>query len=305
MEDKRFAVLIDSDNISQKYCEYILNEITEYGIATYKRIYGDWTNPYTSWKDMLLKYSITPIQQYSYTIGKNATDSAMIIDAMDILYTNHVDGFCIVTSDSDFTRLAARLRESGMMVIGMGEKKTPEPFRVACDKYIYLDVLANEEDTEALRDKSIIGQAIEKIIIENENKSRKTGIAEIGSRLGKVYSDFDVRNYGYSKLLTFLESFKSITIKKENSTYFASISEHFTPKEEVEKVIHTILSGSKKNQMNMGELGQRLLDTIPNFNIRDYGYTKFTRFLGMFSSIGINDMNAYIKIESDSSILKN
>ena len=142
-KEKMFAVLIDSDNVSPKYIKYIFDEISNYGIATYKRIYGDWTsNSKGNWKNIALENSIMPIQQYSYTTGKNATDSSMIIDAMDILYSNHVDGFCLVSSDSDFTRLAARLRESGMMVIGMGEKKTPKPFSSACNIFKYLESLA-------------------------------------------------------------------------------------------------------------------------------------------------------------------
>ena len=134
--DKRFAVLIDADNVSEKYIKGILDEISNDGILTYKRIYGDWTKPaLSSWKSVLLEYSITPIQQYGYTTGKNATDSAMIIDAMDILYSNNVEGYCIVSSDSDFTRLASRLRESGMTVVGMGERKTPKAFISACNRF--------------------------------------------------------------------------------------------------------------------------------------------------------------------------
>ena len=136
MQDKRFAVLIDADNVSDKYIKVILDEISNDGIITYKRIYGDWTKPsLSSWKSVLLNHSITPMQQYNYTTGKSSTDSAMIIDAMDILYSGNVDGFCLVSSDSDFTRLAARLRESGMYVIGMGEKKTPNPFIAACNRF--------------------------------------------------------------------------------------------------------------------------------------------------------------------------
>ena len=149
--DSRFAVLIDADNVSGKYIKLILDEISKDGVATYKRIYGDWTNPaLVSWKSVLLDYSVSPIQQYSYTTGKNSTDSAMIIDAMDILYSGKVDGFCLVSSDSDFTRLAARLRESGMTVIGMGESKTPNSFIAACNKFKYLDILsaADEEEPE-------------------------------------------------------------------------------------------------------------------------------------------------------------
>ncbi len=148
-KDDRLAILIDADNVSEKYIKYILDEVSGDGTATYKRIYGDWTKPeLASWKNVLLENSITPIQQYSYTTGKNATDSAMIIDAMDILYSGNVDGFCIVSSDSDFTRLASRLRESGMYVLGMGEKKTPTPFIAACNKFKYLEILERPASPE-------------------------------------------------------------------------------------------------------------------------------------------------------------
>ena len=155
--DLRFAILIDADNVSEKYVQIVLDEVANFGVATYKRIYGDWTTPrLASWKTCLLDNSITPMQQYSYTYGKNSTDSAMIIDAMDILYSGHVDGFAIVSSDSDFTRLVMRLRESGMQVVGMGEQKTPKPFISACNQFKYLDLLyaaskqdeADEEDAE-------------------------------------------------------------------------------------------------------------------------------------------------------------
>jgi uncharacterized LabA/DUF88 family protein len=140
--DIRLAVLIDGDNIPSAYVREMMEEIAKYGNPTIKRIYGDWTRPgLAKWKDLLLEHAIQPIQQYGYTTGKNATDSAMIIDAMDILYSEKVDGFCIVSSDSDFTRLATRLREAGMRVYGIGEKKTPKPFIVACDKFIYIEIL--------------------------------------------------------------------------------------------------------------------------------------------------------------------
>src|SRR5919107_1268784 len=144
--DLRFAVLIDADNVPYSNVKGMMEEIAKYGTPTFKRIYGDWTKPTTSgWKSVLLQNAITPIQQYSYTVGKNATDSAMIIDAMDILYSGRVDGFCIVSSDSDFTRLAIRLREAGMKVFGFGERKTPAPFISACDKFIYIEILSAED----------------------------------------------------------------------------------------------------------------------------------------------------------------
>ena len=249
MEEKRFAVLIDADNVSSKYIKYILDETANYGIATYKRIYGDWTKPNTAaWKDVLLENSVTPVQQYGYTIGKNATDSAMIIDAMDILYSNNVDGFCIVSSDSDFTKLSSRLRESGMTVIGMGEKKTPKPFIASCNQFKYLDVLAaSEEKSMGLSDKldtsknesknssvskiangnddieknmtnlQVIKAAVKKMLNEVDGNNQSMNMGEIGNRLAKRYPDFDVRNYGDTKLSKFLKKMEFIQIENDKS----------------------------------------------------------------------------------------
>ena len=219
MDEQCYALLIDADNVSAKYIKPILTELSKYGVITYKRIYGDWTNTqHSSWKDELLTNSIMPIQQFSYTQGKNATDSAMIIDAMDILYTNDVDGFCIVSSDSDFTRLVTRIRESAKMVIGMGENKTPEPFRKACDKFTILENLLSEQEpgspkTEEPHDslsKEKIEDAIIKMIIENQDDNKVTGLGEVGSRLVSLYPDFDVRSYGYNMLSKFLEEISRI-----------------------------------------------------------------------------------------------
>lgn len=227
--EKKIAVLIDADNVSEKYIKYIFDEISNHGIPTYKRIYGDWTKPQlASWKNILLNYSITPIQQYNYTTGKNSTDSALIIDAMDILYSKNVDGFCIVSSDSDFTRLAARLREAGMYVVGMGEKKTPTPFISACEKFKYLEVLASmtAKPTEQVNTKEkqeetkpgIVGiekliEVIKTIITEISDEDGWAFLGELGSILNKRYPDFDTRNYGYSKLTPFVCSLKLFEIK--------------------------------------------------------------------------------------------
>lgn len=230
-KDKKIAVLIDADNVSEKYIKYIIDEISNHGIPTYKRIYGDWTKPQLApWKSVLLDYSISPIQQYSYTTGKNSTDAALIIDAMDILYSNNVDGFCIVSSDSDFTKLAARLREAGMYVIGMGEKKTPTPFISACEKFKYLEVLVSmaseSTKTEGIKEtqkqeeqkfgmtsiKKLI-EDIRTIITEISDEDGWVYLGELGSTLNKRYPDFDTRNYGYTKLTSFLSSFKQFEIK--------------------------------------------------------------------------------------------
>lgn len=267
--DNRFAVLIDADNVSVKYIKIILDEISKDGIATYKRIYGDWTNPsLISWKSTLLDNSIIPVQQYSYTTGKNSTDSAMIIDAMDILYSGRVEGFCLVSSDSDFTRLAARLRESGMTVIGMGESKTPNSFIAACNKFKYLDILSAADEAEAeeaapkaepakkpaaqpkktaqkaaakkpkeepkaeketkpaepkkQQEKAIeeprtslrtIRRALCTIVRENSDEDNWIMVSQVGNLLDKRYTDFDVRNFGFSKLTPFLESLDMFEIK--------------------------------------------------------------------------------------------
>lgn len=223
--EKRFALLIDADNVSAKYIKPITDELSNYGTVTIKRIYGDWTlSLHAKWKDTLLENSLTPIQQFGYTQGKNATDSAMIIDAMDILYTGSVDGFCIVSSDSDFTRLASRLRESGRMVIGMGEKKTPTPFRRACDVFTTLELLLDDANGKrkgkgAGSGPSIeeVEQAVVRIITDNQNNGKATGLGEVGSRLLKRFPDFDVRSYGTNLLSKLLGKFASVTITKRGS----------------------------------------------------------------------------------------
>ncbi|WP_415997249.1 NYN domain-containing protein, partial [Gordonibacter pamelaeae] len=240
--EKRFALLIDADNVSAKYIKPITDELSKYGTVTYKRIYGDWTlTLHAKWKDALLENSITPIQQFGYTQGKNATDSAMIIDAMDILYTRSVEGFCIVSSDSDFTRLASRIRESGLTVIGMGEKKTPTPFRKACDIFTTLELLLGDAGGKAsgrgkgrgdqaganaagagagtaTASKEEIEQAVVNIITDNQNNGKSTGLGEVGSRLLKRYPDFDVRSYGTNLLSKLLDEFPSVQITKDGSS---------------------------------------------------------------------------------------
>lgn len=232
--DKRIAVLIDADNVSDKYIKAIIDEVANHGTPTYKRIYGDWTKPQlASWKTVLLNYSISPIQQYSYTSGKNATDAALIIDAMDILYSSNVDGFCIVSSDSDFTKLAARLREAGMYVLGMGEKKTPTPFIAACEKFKYLEVLTavtvdQPEDTKKQQStlqetkagmitKDELIDVIRSIITEISDDDGWAFLGELGSMLNKRYPDFDTRNYGFSKLTPFVSSLKQFEIRSRKT----------------------------------------------------------------------------------------
>ncbi|MEK6477030.1 NYN domain-containing protein [Catalinimonas sp. 4WD22] len=230
--DLKLAVLIDGDNIPSAYIKEMMEEIAKYGNPTIKRIYGDWTKPNLSkWKNILLENAITPIQQYGYTSGKNATDSAMIIDAMDILYSQKVNGFCLVSSDSDFTRLATRLREAGMKVFGIGEKKTPDPFIVACDKFIYLEILkdqSKEEGSDNQKGKSEKKSDVDKItpkvirlisttISDLADDDGWAFLGDVGNLLQKKQPNFDSRNYGFQKLTPLIKSISKFDVEqKEN-----------------------------------------------------------------------------------------
>ncbi len=293
-KEMRYAVLIDADNVAAKYTTYILDEVSNYGVVTYKRVYSDWTRPNAaSWKAMALENAITPIQQYSYTTGKNATDSAMIIDAMDILYSNNVDGFCIVSSDSDFTRLCIRLRESGMHVIGMGEQKTPRPFSTACNAFKYLEILADEElrnnDSETIVDLQTLEEAIIRIISENANAQDEINIGELGSRLQNRYPDFDVRNYGYSKLSQFLKRFSSLSFRQVGSSIIVSQKTDNTDLEKVLAILEKIVRTGGSKGYNLGELKKQLCAKMPAFNVKTYGYSKFSRFVENLSGFKIKN----------------
>jgi uncharacterized protein (TIGR00288 family) len=234
--ERKLAVLIDGDNIPSAYVKEMMEEIAKYGNPTIKRIYGDWTKPHLSkWKNLLLTNAITPIQQYAYTTGKNATDSAMIIDAMDILYSGKVDGFCIVSSDSDFTRLATRLREAGMNVIGIGERKTPEPFIVSCDRFIYIEILKpkvikttaekakagdkneKEEKDEFEKITKKVIQLIATTISDVADDDGWAFLGDVGSMLQKKQPNFDARNYGFQKLTPLIRSIKKFEVDQRDS----------------------------------------------------------------------------------------
>jgi uncharacterized LabA/DUF88 family protein len=246
IKDLRLAVLIDADNVPYSNIKGMLEEIAKYGTPTFKRIYADWTKPTVSgWKTVLLEFAITPIHQYSYTTGKNATDSSMIIDAMDILYSGRVDGFCIVSSDSDFTRLATRLREAGMKVFGFGERKTPTAFISACDKFIYIEILDKEKnknkqitDRPKAKNKPKSLPPVQPIPPEDQpintinkelvsmisdsiddlaDESGWTFLGDLGNLLIKKQPDFDPRNYGFKKLVLLLKSLKPFEVEKRET----------------------------------------------------------------------------------------
>lgn len=235
-KDLNLAVLIDGDNIPSKYIKVMMEEIAKYGVPSIKRIYGDWTKPHLAkWKKILLDHAIQPIQQYGYTQGKNATDSAMIIDAMDILYGGKTDGFCLVSSDSDFTRLATRLRESSQKVFGIGEQKTPEPFIAACDKFIYLEILTEDDEEEAVTKKTINkkqqtrSKTVQKLTPQTI-KLIKTSIydcadddgwaflGDVGSLINKKQPNFDPRNFGFYKLTPLISSLDVFEIEQRESS---------------------------------------------------------------------------------------
>ena len=315
MED-RFALLIDADNVSAKYIKPILDELSKYGNVTYKRIYGDWTKSNSaSWKEELLQNSITPIQQFSYTQGKNSTDSAMIIDAMDML--------CLVSSDSDFTKLASRLRESGKMVIGMGEDKTPLPFRKACDIFTVLEVLLEDNTIEKEESegkfyhphvfgrgqkkisgaslssskgrsskekiekvsKEKIEEIVVKIITENQNNDRETGLGEVGSRLVKVYPDFDVRRYGYSLLSKFLETLPKLKLIQEGTKVSVTLYEDKSKKDMLEEYIIRQIQMTGDQGISLGTLGNRIRIQFGDFKVRDYGYSQFKQYIQSFPKV--------------------
>lgn len=328
-EEKRFAILIDADNIAQKYINSILNEISNKGIITYKRIYGDWTSSNAgSWKKVLLKHSLTPIQQYSYTYGKNSTDSAMIIDAMDILYAGEVDGFALCSSDSDFTRLAVRLREAGKMVVGLGESKTPAPFCAACNEFKFLDRIADDEDEKdtkktkktaengkkkhskadidkesktadieavekddeetAVTPLETIEAAIKDIILASGDEANGVDMGELGSRLQKRYPDFDTRNYGYSKLSIFLKTFNYLSMEHIGTSISVNLN---VPQEDksLEKRIIEIVKEAGVKGINLGTLSSEIRNEFPGFSPKEYGFSKFEQYIRSIDGLEVKN----------------
>lgn len=226
-ETNRLAILIDADNASPTIIRGLLAEVSKYGVPTVKRIYGDWTSPnLNGWKETLLSHSISPIQQFRYTVGKNATDSAMIIDAMDILYGGKIDGFCLVSSDSDFTRLASRIRESGHMVYGFGERKTPAAFVSACDKFTFVDILteaqrvanANPNKTaRELRENAELIALLRGSVAASANEDGWANLGAVGAHISSQRPDFDSRHYGYSKLSSLVDATEMFEVRREST----------------------------------------------------------------------------------------
>ena len=383
MEDLNIALLIDSDNVSSRYISGILNELSKYGKITIRRMYGDWSQDRLhSWMKCSSRFSLTPIMQPNNTPGKNASDIGLIIDAMDILYTGDVQGFCIVSSDGDFNKLATRLREAGKFVIGMGEKKTPESFRASCERFIFLDVIESEDpgktsatgsrsasaaqsgtsatssasatnatgssvgtstttigsrrrrltpslvsetsaayklpgptaparfadeeadqdfdsDSEALfTDKATIENAIVNIITDNNAEGKETGLGEIGSRLVKIFPDFDVRNYHYSKLSEYLKDFPSLKVENRDSAVWVSLNS--SSDSEIEQQILKIFKKHDTDDMYLTTLQKELSAVNPNLeaSIRRSGVTRFSVYLHrMIPSVEVNGRHVLLRKE--------
>ena len=287
-ERKTFALLIYSDNVSARYIPAIMNELSRrHGEVTYRRIYGDWTSSQMGkWKDVLAEHSLTPMQQFANTKGKNATDSFLIIDAMDILYEGRVDGFCIVSSDSDFTRLASRLRDAGCAVVGMGEAKTPRSFRSACTVFTNLEVLLDGEEkvapsteTDTGLTKSQLADSIVDIINESAGPDPLAPLSDIGNRLVRIYPDFDVRSFGYAQLSKFLESFDNLHLVRRDNVVYVGLLDPDEKHEEVARFIASEVERAGAGGVALSRLGDAIHDNFPHFNVKDYGYSKLSKFM--------------------------
>ena len=297
---KHFAVLIDAENISAKYIAIIFDELEKYGYdAPCRRIYGNWSKE-NGWKeDILLEYSIMPIQQFSYTSGKNSTDMAMVIDAMDLLYQNKVDGFCLVTSDSDFTRLAMRLREEQKYVLGMGESKAPLALTHACNKFILLNLIneSNKEivdsstgQEEASLENVTSIETLERTILAMlaEADEGELHLGEVGSRLGKKYPDFDARNYGYSKLSVFLsEKMPHLEVVQQKNIYLIRKATTMD-REEIEQAVRDLMRRKGGQVDNLAMIYEALKRSYSGFDFKDYGYDRMSSFLRSVRGLTVN-----------------
>lgn len=293
--NNKIALLIDADNTSAKYIKTIIDELNlNYGAISVKRVYGDWTNEcLKSWKEVMLDHSLTPMQQFAYTTGKNSTDSAMIIDAMDILYTKtDIDTFCLATSDSDFTRIAARLRESGKLVIGMGRSQTPKAFVSACNEFKYLDVIENSEESEITTEKSSI-TPIDDIKdmafdIINSTDTHAIQLGRVKQILLSKFSDFDERNYGFTKFSTFINSFNEFTVKGND----VKITESSNPDTDRIRafVVNTLESVKSATSV---ELQNRIVKQFKNFKLKSHGYSNMKSFLNSIDNIRLDNKGKY------------
>lgn len=303
LEKMQLAVLIDADNISSKYAATIFEELENYGLSTYRRIYGNWSRGNGWTEGILLEHSIMPVQQFSYTTGKNATDMAMVIDAMDILFKNKVQGFCLVTSDSDFTRLAMRLREENMFVLGMGESKTPQALTRACNKFIHLNLVTEQNKSTGETENNADDQNVTSIaevrqvilMLINQDDEGLVDLAQIGNRLNEKFSDFDVRNYGYFKLSTFIgEKISDVQVVKIDNQLYAKRQSSLT-KEELEREICRMIEKSGGVIDNLSTLNDELHKRYRQLDLKEFGYSRISSFLRSLKSVTVRENKVTLK----------
>ena len=295
---KNIALLIDAENISYKYIDTIFDELKEYGNVTIRKLYGDLSKEHTKpWIEPVQKYAIIPVQQYQNSVGKNSSDMALVIDAMDILYNNPVDVFCIASSDSDFTRLASRIRQNGKIVIGMGESKASQPLVNAFDKFQYLNVIdVGDSDTQDAFDNEItpIEEIKNEIIVILESADGFVeNLGSIKEKLQKKYPDFDSRNYGCSKFSKFMDFFSKeieVVTQNDNCTKAAKLKTSKT-RETIEAFVIDIIRNSKKKRLNIGEVNKKVTEKYPEFNPKDYGYKQVKLFFTNIKGVKIKDTN--------------
>ena len=285
-QEKKIAVLIDSDNVSAKYAQFIMQEVEKYGVPTYKRVYGDWEKGGNGWHNAAINYSIMPVQQCSYIAGKNATDFSMIIDAMDILYTSDVDGFCLVTSDSDFTRLAIRLREAGKLVVGIGELKTPRAFTVSCQHFCYLNQLC---EPEGMQDEKTIRKAVLDYVTEHDGE--RIDLARVSAVLTSRFGNINFDELGYKRFSSFIDSFKElrrsntfVSVKKKKAAIPAPVvnSEDIT-EEQLVSAIKDYFSEFAPQNDNMMKIESYLAQRFGKVDFSRFGSKRFAKFIDKHS----------------------
>lgn len=294
--EKRIALLIDAENTSVKYLDSIFMELRNYGTVTYKRMYGDFTSKTLSeWNHRALSYAVVPIQQPRYSTAKNAADIMLVIDAMDILYTKNVDIFCIVSSDSDFTRLVNRLCDGGMEVIGMGKSDASKTLKAACTIYKNLEIIygdsdelesaghRNVEDSHKNTDiernivpLTTIKKSMVEIVRENENQGNRTGLGGLKSSIQRLYKDFDERNYGYSSMTKLVKELNDFVITQERSSVYVSLNGQNQNERSIEAYI---IETARKSPIDLGRLGQYLHQKFPEFDVKQYGYSQLGTFV--------------------------
>ncbi|MBR2876818.1 MAG: NYN domain-containing protein [Clostridia bacterium] len=296
-EITKIALLIDAENISYKYIETIFDELKTRGNVTIRRIYTDVSKEQAKpWVDVINKYAIIPVQQFRNTVGKNSSDMALVIDAMDILYKDPVDIFCIASSDSDFARLASRLRQSGKQVIGMGESKAPRSLVNSCDKFLYLDVITEDEENSTAVEENILPlREIKSDILEYLENEGVAQISRIKDYLQSKHPDFDTRNYGCSKFSKFMELFKDeIELKVVKRTISANLKGS-QKRQEIEEFVINTINQSKNKSVNIGQLNNIVKEKYPDFTPKDYGYKQVKLFFTSIDGVVLNQHNATLR----------